>query len=68
MAVNRCGKLKVNFPSLSFKPVVLHIEEEAMLLSQFQPIFVLFVTISAVLDPCLKAMSPVGIYPDRVDH
>ena len=43
------------------KPVVLHIEEEAMSLSQFQPIFVLFVTISAVLDPCQKAMSPVGI-------
>ena len=36
-----------------------------MSLSQFQPIFVLCVTISAVLDPCFKAMSVVGIYPDR---
>ena len=37
-----------------------------MWLSQFQPM--LFVAISAVLDPCLKAMSLVGIHPDRVDH
>ena len=39
-----------------------------MLLSQFQPIFVLFVAISAVLDLCLKAMSLVGIYSNRVNH
>ena len=39
-----------------------------MSLSQFQAIFVLFVAISAVLEPCLKAMSLVGIYPNKVDH
>lgn len=39
-----------------------------MSLSQFQAIFVLFVAISAVLEPCVKAMSPVGVYPDSVDH
>ena len=56
------------------KPVVLRIEEEAMsllalcfclLLSQFQPIFVSFVTIPAV--PChfFKPMALVGILPKK---
>ena len=49
------------------KPVISHIEEEAMLLlvfhlhfslslSWFQPIFVSFVALSTALCPCFKAM------------
>ena len=59
------------------KPVISYIEEEAMLLcgisllysrfsmslSQFQPILVSLVTISAVLCHCFKATSLVGILP-----
>ena len=67
--VNRCGKLKLNFPSSEFQNLSFRILRRNFLsLSQFQPIFVLFVAISAVLDPCLKAMSLVGNYPNRVNH
>ena len=59
--VNRCGKLKLNFTSSEFQNLSFRIlRRNFLLLSQFQPIFVLFVAISAVLDPCLKAMSLVG--------
>ena len=41
----------------------------SLLLSQFQPIFVLFVTIAAVLPHCLKkAMSLVGIFTPTGPH
>ena len=68
-AVNRCGKLKLNFPSSEFQNLSCRILRRNFLsLSQFQPIFVLFVAISTVLDLCLKAMSLVGNYPNRVNH